>query len=61
MSTSEKNLQTNDGSAESDIATEVNVASNSEMIELEDPGNLLESLLELLDLNIEYFSTTNLE
>ena len=41
---------TDDGASESDVATEVDVAGNGEMVELDDLGDLLEALLELLDL-----------
>jgi hypothetical protein len=41
---------TNNGSAKSDISSEVNVPSNSQMIQFEDLRDLLEPFLELLNL-----------
>ena len=39
-----------DGTTESDVAAEVDVASDSQVVELDDLGDLLEALLELLNL-----------
>lgn len=41
---------TDDGTTKGDIAAEVDVASHSQMVELNDLGDLLEPLLELLNL-----------
>lgn len=42
---------TDDGATQSNIAAKVNVTGDSEMVELDDLGDLLETLLELLNLN----------
>lgn len=42
--------RTDDGSPEGHITAEVNVAGDSKMVELDNLGDLLEALLELLDL-----------
>ena len=43
-------IRTDDGAPQGDVAAKVDVAGDGEMVELDDLGDLLEALLELLDL-----------
>ena len=47
---------TNDSATQRHIATKVYISSNRQMVKLQDLGNLLEPLLELLDLFIHFIS-----
>lgn len=47
---------TDDGATQSNVAAKVDITGDSEMVKLNDLGDLLEALLELLDLQTPHTS-----